>query len=66
MLMNRVKRGIAQDVTADFRSFEGINPELGSMDVAGDSSADRRSSRQSLAADAAAISLGCEPLIRCG
>ncbi len=34
MLMNRVKRGIAQDVTSDFRSFEGINPELGSMVVA--------------------------------
>ena len=34
MLINRVKRGIAQDVTADFRSFESINPELGSMVVA--------------------------------
>ena len=34
MLINRVKRGIAQDVTADFRSFEGINPALDSMVVA--------------------------------
>ncbi len=34
MLMNRVKRSIAQDVTADFKSFEGINPVLRSLVVA--------------------------------